>query len=132
MAIENRMPRNRTMVSIVFLTFFVMSLLTNILGPIVPDIISSFQVSLAAAALLPDGEVLVAGGESDVLVADGENAANGWLSSYELYSGASPLPPLPEVSSVAVLPSLGLILGAICSMAQHRRRRRRYAPGRSV
>jgi MFS transporter, FHS family, L-fucose permease len=47
------MPRNRFMVSIVFLTFFVMSLLTNILGPIVPDIISSFQVSLAAAALLP-------------------------------------------------------------------------------
>jgi fucose permease len=41
------------MVAIVFLTFFVMSLLTNILGPIVPDIISSFRVSLAAAALLP-------------------------------------------------------------------------------
>jgi FHS family L-fucose permease-like MFS transporter len=47
------MPRSRYMVSIVFLTFFVMSLLTNILGPIVPDIISSFKVSLAAAALLP-------------------------------------------------------------------------------
>ena len=41
------------MVSIVFLTFFVMSLLTNILGPLVPDIISSFHVSLAAAAFLP-------------------------------------------------------------------------------
>jgi fucose permease len=41
------------MVVIVFLTFFVMSLLTNILGPIVPDIISSFKVSLAAAAFLP-------------------------------------------------------------------------------
>lgn len=47
------MPRNRYMVGIVFLTFFVMSLLTNILGPIVPDIISSFKVSLTAAALLP-------------------------------------------------------------------------------
>ncbi|HTS05517.1 MAG TPA: MFS transporter [Candidatus Eisenbacteria bacterium] len=47
------MPRNRYMVVIVFLTFFVMSLLTNILGPIVPDIISSFQVGLAAAAFLP-------------------------------------------------------------------------------
>src|ERR1700683_3431850 len=46
-------PRNRYMVAIVFLTFFVMSLLTNILGPIVPDIINSFSVSLAAAALLP-------------------------------------------------------------------------------
>ena len=47
------MPRNRYMVAIVFLTFFVMSLLTNILGPIVPDIINSFRVSLAAAAFLP-------------------------------------------------------------------------------
>ena len=47
------MPRNRYMVVIVFLTFFVMSLLTNILGPIVPDIISSFHVGLAAAAFLP-------------------------------------------------------------------------------
>src|SRR5262245_1060960 len=47
------MKRNHYMVGIVLLTFFVMSLLTNILGPIVPDIISSFKVSLAAAALLP-------------------------------------------------------------------------------
>jgi fucose permease len=47
------MARNRKMVGLVFLTFFVMSLLTNILGPIVPDIISSFGVSLAAAAFLP-------------------------------------------------------------------------------
>jgi MFS transporter, FHS family, L-fucose permease len=45
--------RNRYMIAIVFVTFFVMSLLTNILGPIVPDIISSFSVSLAAAAFLP-------------------------------------------------------------------------------
>jgi FHS family L-fucose permease-like MFS transporter len=34
------------------LTFFVISLLTNILGPIVPDIISSFHVSLTAAGFL--------------------------------------------------------------------------------
>jgi FHS family L-fucose permease-like MFS transporter len=47
------MSRNRYTVSIVFLTFFVMSLLTNILGPIVPDIITSFKVTLAAAAFLP-------------------------------------------------------------------------------
>jgi MFS transporter, FHS family, L-fucose permease len=47
------MTRSRYMVGLVFLTFFVMSLLTNILGPIVPDIISSFRVSLAAAAFLP-------------------------------------------------------------------------------
>jgi len=47
------MKRSRYMVGLVFLTFFVMSLLTNILGPIVPDIISSFRVSLTAAAFLP-------------------------------------------------------------------------------
>jgi len=41
------------MVGLVFLVFFVMSLLTNILGPIIPDIINSFQVGLTAAALLP-------------------------------------------------------------------------------
>jgi MFS transporter, FHS family, L-fucose permease len=40
------------MVGMVFLTFFVISLLTNILGPIVPDIISSFHVSLTAAGFL--------------------------------------------------------------------------------
>ena len=46
------MTRNRYMVGLVFLTFFVMSLLTNILGAIVPDIIDSFHVSLAAAGFL--------------------------------------------------------------------------------
>jgi MFS transporter, FHS family, L-fucose permease len=40
------------MIVLVFLTFFVMSLLTNILGPILPDIISSFHVSLTAAGFL--------------------------------------------------------------------------------
>ena len=47
------MARSRYMIALVFLTFFVMSLLTNILGPLVPDIIGSFHVSLAAAAFLP-------------------------------------------------------------------------------
>ena len=47
------MTRNRYMVGMVLLVFFVMSFLTNILGPIVPDIISSFRVSLTAAAVLP-------------------------------------------------------------------------------
>src|SRR5580693_1089518 len=46
------MARNRYMVALVFLSFFDMSLLTNILGPIVPDIISSFRVSLTAAGFL--------------------------------------------------------------------------------
>jgi MFS transporter, FHS family, L-fucose permease len=46
------MARSKYMIVLVFLTFFVMSLLTNILGPILPDIISSFQVSLTAAGFL--------------------------------------------------------------------------------
>ena len=32
------MTRNRYMVGLVFLVFFVMSLVTNILGPIIPDL----------------------------------------------------------------------------------------------
>ena len=40
------------MIVVVFLVFFVMSLLTNILGPILPDIINSFHVSLTAAGFL--------------------------------------------------------------------------------
>jgi fucose permease len=35
------------------LTFFVISLLTNIIGPLVPDIIKSFELSLTLVALLP-------------------------------------------------------------------------------
>src|SRR6266481_3056004 len=46
------MARSKYMTVLVFLTFFVMSLLTNILGPILPDIISSFHVSLTAAGFL--------------------------------------------------------------------------------
>jgi MFS transporter, FHS family, L-fucose permease len=49
---QTHMVRNRYMVGLVLLTFFVMSLLTNILGPILPDIINSFHVSLTAAAFL--------------------------------------------------------------------------------
>ena len=47
------MKRSKHIVALVFATFFVISFLTNILGPIIPDIIRSFHVSLAAAALLP-------------------------------------------------------------------------------
>jgi fucose permease len=47
------MKRSNYMVGLVFVTFFVISFLTNILGPIIPDIIRSFHVSLTAAALLP-------------------------------------------------------------------------------
>jgi len=47
------MRRNYFIVGLVLLMFFVLSFLTNILGPIIPDIIDSFHVSMAAAAFLP-------------------------------------------------------------------------------
>ena len=40
-------------VLLVFLIFFVISFLTNILGPLVPDIIDGFRLSLALAGFLP-------------------------------------------------------------------------------
>ena len=47
------MKRSFAIVLLVFLIFFVISFLTNILGPLVPDIISGFSLSLALAAFLP-------------------------------------------------------------------------------
>lgn len=47
------MRRSYFTISLVFGVFFVVSLLTNILGALVPDIVDSFHVSLSAAALLP-------------------------------------------------------------------------------
>ena len=47
------MRRNYLIVAVVFLVFFVLSFLTNILGPIIPDIIDGFHVSMGAAAFLP-------------------------------------------------------------------------------
>lgn len=46
------MPRNRFLVGLILVVFFVISLLSNILGPIVPDIIATFSVSLGAAGFL--------------------------------------------------------------------------------
>jgi MFS transporter, FHS family, L-fucose permease len=45
--------RSLGLVALVMLTFFVISLLTNIVGPLVPDIIKSFDLSLTLVALLP-------------------------------------------------------------------------------
>ncbi len=44
--------RRRYLLNLIFLVFFVMSILTNILGPIVPDIIAAFRVSMGAAGFL--------------------------------------------------------------------------------
>jgi MFS transporter, FHS family, L-fucose permease len=45
--------RSRFLVGVVFFVFFVISFLTNILGPLVPDIITGFHLSLTLASVLP-------------------------------------------------------------------------------
>jgi MFS transporter, FHS family, L-fucose permease len=47
------MKRNFYIVGLIFLTFFVISLITNILGALNPDIIKSFNLSLTLSAFLP-------------------------------------------------------------------------------
>jgi Fucose permease len=47
------MKRNYYIVSLIMLTFFVISFLTNIIGPLMPDIIKGFHLSLTLVALLP-------------------------------------------------------------------------------
>lgn len=47
------MPRSSALVGLILLTFFVISFLTNIIGPLIPEIIDDFGLSLRLAALLP-------------------------------------------------------------------------------
>jgi len=47
------MNRSYYTVGLIMLTFFVISFLTNIIGPLIPDIIKGFDLSLTLVALLP-------------------------------------------------------------------------------
>lgn len=47
------MKRNTLIVVLILLIFFVISFLSNILGPIIPDIIESFDLSIGLAGFLP-------------------------------------------------------------------------------
>ena len=47
------MKKNPILVGLILLVFFVISFLSNIIGPLVPDIIESFDLSLTMAAFLP-------------------------------------------------------------------------------
>ena len=47
------MKRNNYIVGLVFLIFFVISILTNILGPLIPAFIDGFSLSLTLAAFMP-------------------------------------------------------------------------------
>jgi fucose permease len=47
------MRRNHLIVGLVLLVFFVISLITNILGPLIPEMIQTFAISLALAGFIP-------------------------------------------------------------------------------
>ncbi|MBA4301455.1 MAG: MFS transporter [Cyclobacterium sp.] len=47
------MKQRALILLLIFLIFFVISLMSNILGPIIPDLISSFSLSLGLAGFLP-------------------------------------------------------------------------------
>ncbi|WP_394201467.1 MFS transporter [Shewanella waksmanii] len=47
------MKTNKFIVALVLITFFVVSFITNILGPIFPSLVSDFDISLALAGFLP-------------------------------------------------------------------------------
>jgi len=47
------MKRNYYIAGLIMLTFFVISFLTNVIGPLIPDIIRGFNLSLTLVALLP-------------------------------------------------------------------------------
>ena len=50
---EEGMKLNYYLVGLIFLTFFVISFITNILGALNPDVINSFKLSLTFSAFLP-------------------------------------------------------------------------------
>lgn len=53
MTTVTKTKRNYYIVFLIMLTFFVISFLTNIIGPLVPDIIKGFNLSLTLVAVLP-------------------------------------------------------------------------------
>jgi FHS family L-fucose permease-like MFS transporter len=55
------MKRNYFIVGLVFLIFFVISLLTNVTGPMLPDIIKSFGLSLTLGGFIPTAFFLAYG-----------------------------------------------------------------------
>lgn len=50
---QDKAMKNKTLVSIILLTFFVISFISNIIGPIIPDLIRTFHLSLTLVSLLP-------------------------------------------------------------------------------
>jgi len=47
------MQKSPTLVFVILLTFFVISFISNIIGPIIPDLIQSFHLNLTLVSLLP-------------------------------------------------------------------------------
>ena len=47
------MQKSPILVLLILLTFFVISFISNIMGPIIPDLIQSFELNLTLVSLLP-------------------------------------------------------------------------------
>jgi fucose permease len=107
------MVRNNAVVGLVFVIFFVISLLTNILGPLVPDIIDGFRLSLSLAGFLPfsffiaygvmsipSGILLEKHGEKPILIA-----------SFALALAASLLFALMPVFNIALISLFSIGIG---------------------
>jgi fucose permease len=98
----------------VFLVFFLISLLTNIMGALIPEIIRSFQLSLTAAGLLPFvfflsyGLVSIPAG----LLIEQTPAKNVVLGALALEAGGALLLPLQPVYATALASFFLIGIGA--------------------
>jgi fucose permease len=50
---KQTMKKSPKIVLLILLTFFVISFISNIIGPIIPDLITSFHLNLTLVSLLP-------------------------------------------------------------------------------
>lgn len=102
--------RRPAVVLLVFVVFFVVSLFTNILGPLIPEIISAFHLSLTAAGLLPFA-FFAAYGLSSI-------PAGIWIehSSAKRVLVASFVLALASALAFAVFPAYGIAIGSLFAM----------------
>jgi FHS family L-fucose permease-like MFS transporter len=102
--------RRPGVVVLVLVVFFVISLFTNILGPLIPEIISAFHISLTAAGLLPFA-VFAAYGLTSI-------PAGLWIerASEKRVMLASFVLALVAALSFAIFPRYGVAIGSLFAM----------------
>ncbi|MGH7997138.1 MAG: MFS transporter, partial [Opitutaceae bacterium] len=136
---------DRLLVAYVFLVFVAISVLTNSLGPLIPDVIGGFHLSLATAGLMPfaffaaygamsipAGLMIAAWGEKPVILASFllaavSCAAFGWLHAYW---AALPSLFLIGAGMAALQVAINPLLRVLPQAATRWRRRLRQRPQR--